>query len=211
MATRRILVAVLVFSALLASDASGDSRIVSMQVYRSEDWLECRLRAADLLDARVTSTVESGLPGALLYRIDLLDEHARTVARRIVELRLHLDVWNEIYWLESRSKRQAFHSISQADSAWSQPPPIRLAPLRQLLPQLGYRLQVELAISPLGHDEKAWISGYVSQASGSGTEEFSIDVGGLLGRFFRRKSEQDEKAGRWRGDLFRLEELEASP
>jgi len=185
MATRAGIHGLCVVLLLLGASASAhaQAQIQRVDVYAKDGWLACRVRASGLMDHRIESTVESGLPGACVYHVRLRYQDNGEIVSRPFELRLRLDVWNEQYVLESSLGEEIFLSLAAADSAWAHPAEIRLIEIDTVSPTRWLEVQADIFVSPLGADSRAWITDYVSQRSSGDRDEFSLDVGGLLRRF----------------------------
>lgn len=196
--------------AALPLGAHAAARVDSLAAYRASGWLHCDVVATGLLDARTASTVESGLPGSCVYRIEVQDERGTAIVRREVAMQLRLDLWSGSYLLDGFEGERAFSTRAAADSAWSHPTRVRLAPLEQLRRDRSYRLVARVVVSPLASRDRARLTRYVSQRSGEGSEEFSLDVGGLLDRFLRGGRESEASAPAI-GPPFLWPELRESP
>jgi hypothetical protein len=166
---------------LAASTAS--SAVTDVTVHRHGPWLEVDLRAPTMLDERVASTVESGLPGTCVYRCAVEQESDGVVARQVLELQIRLDLWENQYVLEGPGRHDVFSSLAAADSACSNVKNLVMMRLDDLLPRQRYRVRVESAVLPLGLEDRERISHFVSE-SGRGDHEFSLDVGAVLHRLF---------------------------
>ena len=207
-----VLATVLAISAQGHDQAHAQGRIAGVELDRDSDgWLRCNVSAAELLDAKTLSTIESGLPSACLYEFRLRVDGGKQLLRMPLELSLRLEIWEDRYVVEGPGGSRSFASIDAADSAWAHPTGVRLLPTAQLPPGLALRLDVAVRVSPLGAAEKAWITDYVSQASRGQRNEFSLDLGGLLGRIFKGEAGSAVVGTGWSSPPFHVEELEVSP
>lgn len=173
--------------ALSTEAARGQPRVEQVVVYRDGGWLACDVTAADLLDARVRSTVESGLPGSCVWRLAVTRDGDGDLARVLWETSLRLDLWTERFQLTDPRGARELTGWAAADSALAHPRGIRLLRLESVPSELRLRIVVDVIVEPLGPAERARLARYVSDSSQTGADEFALDVGGLLARFLGRK------------------------
>jgi hypothetical protein len=193
-----------------AASARADPAVTEATPKRAQGWLEVEVLARDLLDARIASTVDSGLPGTCVYHIALREDDHEVVTERVLEMSLRFDLWDDRYVLEGPEGVRSFATLAAADSAWAHLDGVRLIPVSSLQSNLSYRLQVRVAVQPLAPEDQAWISRYVSQSSGAERQEFALDVGALLERFFHERSDRQSGAA-YLGPPFRLPDVEETP
>lgn len=199
------LVAALV-AGLAGVGLAAEGRIVELAPRRDGGWLSVDLRATDLLDARTRSTVESGLPGSCELRLVLEREGRGAVAHRSVRRQLELDLWEEVVWLRGEEVERSFSSLAAADSAWSRFRGLRLKAWSELVADARYRVVARLEVRPLGADERAEMSRWVSRREDQDRRETSFDLGGLLHHFVGGASGREEGLVR-RTDFFRPAEI----
>jgi hypothetical protein len=173
--------------ALWTTTALAEARVERVVVYRDGGWLACDVAATGLLDARVRSTVESGLPGSCVYRLVLSREGDGELARVLWATSLQLDLWSERFLLTDPREARQFDAWQSADSALAHPRGLRLVQLEGLPRDRALRVSVDVLVEPLGPAERARLARYVSESSAAGADEFAVDIGGLLGRFLGRK------------------------
>jgi hypothetical protein len=181
-----------------------------LEAFRARRWLHLDLDARDLLDERTASTVESGLPGTCLYDVILVDDQGKRLAQRLLQRTLQFDLWENRYRMQTPDAAVSFATLAQADSAWSHVRAARIFPIAQMPVERRYRLRVQVTVQPLGAEEQARISRYVSQNSRGDRQEFSLDVGGLFRRLVGKTEEGTRKThfeGRW----FHIGDLEEKP
>ena len=167
--------------ALLAAPAFGQGRVTELLLFRMGESLRADVRAQDLLDERTTQTIESGLPGSCVYLLRLEDRSGRLVAERYVERSLRFDVWENRYDLESAEETLALPTLAAADSVISRLANCDLGPLSRLRPEEEYQLTLQIAVRPLGPEDRERFSRYVSRNSAGGGEDVALDLSGLFG------------------------------
>ena len=200
----------LILLALLGAGISRAGEVVDAQLRREADWLVVDLQLAELLDERTRSTVESGLPGSCLLEIELLDDRGELQASRRLERSLEVDLWDDLVRLIDPSQVIVYASIAEADSAWSRWSSLRLVRWSSLAGGRDYHLEIAVHVQPLGAEERERVSEWVS-ASGTGDRrDVSIDMGGLVRRFFGSGDETGD-VEIWRGPRFRIESVEVRP
>lgn len=191
--------------------ARAQTRIEGLEVYRSNGWLACEIRSSEMMDPRIRSTVESGLPGACLYELRLKWSDDGEILRVPLQLSLRLDLWKEVYYVEGAGRRERFASLALADSAWAHLEGVRLLPLDQLDANRALELEVMLIVSPLGAEQRAWIDDYVSQASRNQRSELSLNLGGFLKKVFGKDSGTGQASANLVSAPFTVRGLEARP
>jgi len=195
----RLLVLVLGLTCVGAADAG---QVIEAEVRHEGEWLVVDLQLAELLDARTLSTVESGLPGSCLLEVELREQNADAIVIRRLERSLELDLWEDVVRLIEDGREFVFNSIAEADSAWSAWPSVRLAQWASLAQDRTYQLRVAVHVQPLGSEERERVSRWVSESERNDRRDFSIDMGGLVRRFF---GSGDDEVDVWRGRPFTLE------
>ena len=195
-------VAALVLAAVFVATLPVDAAEVADAIPRREsDWLVVDLRLHDLLDERTRSTVESGLPGSCLVEIELRDATGAARARRTLERSLEVDLWEDVVRLLEGENWRRFDSLAAADSAWSRWEGVRLARWHTLDPRRRYRLRVRILVEPLGAEERERVSRWVSRVERDDRRELSVDLGGLVQRFFG-SADAASDAHLWSGPEF---------
>ena len=192
--------------ALISGNAARAGHVVDAQVRHEGDWLVVDLRLADLLDPRTRSTVESGLPGSCLLEIELRDEDAEFAMTRRLERSLEVDLWEDVVRLIEDGRELVFRSLAEADSAWSTWSSLRMARWSTLPQDRHYHLQISVHVEPLGAEERERVSRWVSRSEHNDRRDYSIDMGGLVRRFFG-SAEEDRDVNLWRGPPFTLEAI----
>lgn len=194
------MVSLLFFDATLAHAA----KVVSAIPRREDGWLVVDVRAAELLDERTRSTVESGLPGSCVLLVELLDSADVVAASRAIERSLAFDLWEDVVRLSEGTQERVFHAMAAADSAWARFDAVRMKPWSALNSGATYRLHVRVHVQPLGSEERERVSRWVSQTEAGERREFAIDVGGLVRRFMSGDTESGD-ASVWKGPPFTLQ------
>jgi len=196
---------------LLTVSASGsllaDGVVEEVRSYQRAPWLLAELRVRDLLDERTSSTIDSGLPGTCVYHIRLEDDSANVVDERFLEMSLRHDLWENHYLLDGPGGLSTFPSIAEADSAWSHLRDVVICATKRLDPTKRYRIQVEVAVQPLGPTERERLSKYVSGSSSQRNGEVALDVGAFLGRLLANSSGSEDFV-RFTGPYFQIGDLE---
>lgn len=195
----RLLVLVLGLICVGVADAG---QVVDAEVRHEGDWLVVDLQLAELLDARTLSTVESGLPGSCLLEVELREQNADAIVIRRLERSLELDLWEDVVRLIEDGRELVFNSIAEADSAWSAWPSLRMAQWSSLSQDRTYQLRVAVHVQPLGSEGRERVSRWVSESKRNDRRDFSIDMGGLVRRFF---GSGEDEVDVWRGQPFTLE------
>ncbi len=191
--------------------AAQAGSVTSAQTFRRGGWLHVSLQARDVLDARTVSTVESGLPGSCMYRIQLEDRAGATVGERVVELSVRLDLWENQYVVRGPHGSSALATLAAADSALSHLDAVRLLPVEHLNASREYRVQVEVEVQPLGAHDQARISRYVSQNTRGPRQEFALNLSALFHRVFGSRGGSESTGAPFYGPFFTPAELEESP
>jgi hypothetical protein len=119
----------------VATMATADDRVTLLRPFPQNDRLFVELQAAELLNDRTASTIDSGLPGSCVYHIQIVDSDDHTLAERIVDLTLRLDLWENVYLLDDPAGTTTLTSLAAADSAWSHLPGVDLCALSRLSPE----------------------------------------------------------------------------
>jgi hypothetical protein len=189
----------------------AQTRIDGLEVYRRDGWLSCEIRSSDMMDPRIESTVESGLPGACLYELRLKWSDDGEIVRLPLQLSLRLDLWEEVYYVEGAGREERFSSLARADSAWAHLENVRLLPLDQLDANRPLELEVMLIVSPLGAEQRAWIDDYVSQASRNQRSELTLNLGGFLKKVFGNDKDAGRASASRSSAPFTVRGLEARP
>lgn len=158
------------------------TEITSVTPERQGAWLTLSIQARDLLDARTRSTVESGLPGTCVYRVDLIDEDEIIAGQRLLSYALRFDVWEELYRLEGPDGERAYSSLAEADSSWAHLNGVRVARLADLQANMRYRIRVHVAVRPIAPEDRLRVAEFVNQSSAGKNEEMHIDIGALFAR-----------------------------
>jgi hypothetical protein len=197
-------------AAFLGVAVSHAGEVFDAQVRRESDWLVVDLQLANLLDERTRSTVESGLPGSCLLEISLLDDRSDFEVTRRLERSLEVDLWEDVVRMIEAGREILFSSIAEADSAWSDWSSLRLARLPSLTGGRSYHLEVTVHVQPLGAEERERVSRWVSESGRGDRTDVSIDMGGLVRRFFG-SGDSGREIDVWRGRSFTLESLEERP
>ncbi|MFH1843037.1 MAG: hypothetical protein ABIF77_07490 [bacterium] len=195
---------------LVAVSAQAGGIVEVIHIYRQAGQVRLELRAREILDRRTASTVDSGLPGTCVYHLQLLDEAEQVVVEFFLELTLQLDLWENRYLLDCPSGRHVFPSLAAADSAWSHLIGIDLCPEPRLAPDLGYRLQVQIAVQPLAPEVRKRLSRYVSSNSSRNREELALDLGAVFGRILGGDGPDNDNV-RFVSPWFRIGDLEERP
>ena len=175
-----------------------------------EGWLVVDLQLGDLLDDRTRSTVESGLPGSCLIEVELRDAGADYSVTRRLERSLEVDLWEDVVRMIENGRELVFASIAEADSAWSRWSSLRVAQWATLSADREYHLRVAVHVQPLGAEERERVSRWVSAGDRGDRRDVSIDMGGLVRRFFGSGDDGGEVEV-WRGPAFRLETIGNTP
>jgi hypothetical protein len=196
--------------ALSSVTVSRAGEVVDAQVRHEDDWLVVDLQLADLLDDRTRSTVESGLPGSCLLEIELRDDRSDFRASRRLERSLEVDLWEDVVRVVEAGRALAYGSIAEADSAWSDWRSLRIARWSTLPGGRAWQLRIAVHVQPLGAEERERVSRWVSAGDRGDRRDVSIDVGGLMRRFFG-SGEDAREVDVWRGPTFRLESVEEKP
>lgn len=199
------------FLMMLPGGARSQTVIERLEVFRSDGWLACEIRSGQMMDERIRSTVESGLPGACLYDLRLKWSDNGEVLHLPVRLSLRLDLWEESYYVEGAGLSEQFATIDMADSAWAHLDEVRLLRLDQLDANRPLELEVVLLVSPLGAEQRAWIDDYVSQANRNQRNELSLNLGGLLKKVFGNQEGGGQSSARLSIAPFTVNGLEARP
>jgi hypothetical protein len=194
----------------LAAPAFGQGSVTELLLFRTGESLRADVRAYDLLDERTTLTIESGLPGSCVYLLRLEDRSGRLVAERYVERSLHFDVWENRYVLESAEETLALPTLAAADSVISHLANCDLGPLSRLRPEEEYQLTLQIAVRPLGPEDRERFSRYVSRNSSGGGEEIAFDLSALLGHAEEEKGTSRQVIGR-ASPFFRAGDLREAP
>ena len=184
--------------------------VADVVVRHESDWLVVDLQLTDLLDARTRSTIESGLPGSCLLEIELRDDRADFAVTRRLERSLEVDLWDNVVRLIESGRELVFVSLAEADSAWSTWSSLRIAQWSSLSRGGSYQLQVSIHVQPLGAEERERVSQWVSESGRGDRTDVSIDMGGLVRRFFGKR-EDDSGVDVWRGPVFTLDSVEQTP
>jgi hypothetical protein len=195
--------------AFLAVPAFGQGSVTELCLFRTGKSLRADVRAQDLLDERTTLTIESGVPGTCVYLLRLEDRSGRLVAERYVERSLRFDVWEKRYLLEIAEETLALPTLAAADSAISRLANCDLCPLSRLRSEEEYQLILQIAVRPLGFDDRERLSGYVSRNS-SGGEEVALDLSGLFGHAEEGKGSSRQVVER-ASPFFRAGDLREAP
>ena len=196
---------------LLPATTIAQTRIDQLEVYRSDGWLVCEIRSSEMMDSRIRSTVESGLPGACLYDLRLKWSDNGEILRLPLKLSLRLDLWEDTYYVEGAGQQESFASLDRADSAWAHLGGVRLMRLDQLDANRSLELEVVLLVSPLGAEQRAWIDDYVSQANRNQRNELSLNLGGFLKKVFGKSDATDQASASMASAPFTVRGLEARP
>ncbi len=170
------------FWALAWVDVALGVDVEGIELGRRDGWVLLNLRARELLDTKITSTIESGLPGTCVYRVVLRERAGPTVVQRLMEFSLRLDLWEELYILETPARSRTFASLEEADAAWSRLHELRLFPTAELRASATYEVAVEVIVRPLAAADRARVAEFVRQTSSGDTQEFALDVGSVLSR-----------------------------
>lgn len=194
-------------SATLFGLAPG-TEVVEANARRESGWLVVDLRLAELLDARTLSTIESGLPGSCLLEVELRDARDGVVALRRFERSLEVDLWEDVVRMIEAGEETVFASIAEADSAWSRWSAMRIAPATLLSTEARYELRISVHVQPLGSEERERVSRWVSQSERDDRRDLSIDMGGLVRRFFG-SPDTEEDVRSWTSAPFTLATLES--
>jgi hypothetical protein len=104
----------------------------------------------------------------------------------------------------------AFPSIAEADSAWSNWSSVRIARWSTLPDGREWHLRVAVHVQPLGAEERERVSKWVSAGDRGDRRDVSIDMGGLVRRFFG-SGEDLGQVEVWQGPAFRLESVGREP
>lgn len=203
--------AIAVLLLFLPTSTNAQAVIERVEVYRSGEWLACEIRSSHMLDERIRSTVESGLPGACLYDLRLKWSDNGEVLRLPLEFSLRLDLWEENYYVEGAGRSESYASIDRADSAWAHLGEIRLVRLDELDANRSLELEVVLLVSPLGAEQRAWIDGYVSQANRDQRNELTFNLGGILKKVFGGGESGGSASARQAVPPFTVNALESRP
>lgn len=188
----------------------ASAEIVDLRVWRQDGWVRLDLHARDLLDARTTSTVESGLPGTCVYDLRIEDRGGVVVAERLLQMSLRFDLWEGHYLLEGADGARSLPSLAAADSAWSRLAGEPVGRLDRLGPAIEYRLVARIVVRPLAPGDRERLSRYLSQHSGGGLEQVNLDLGAILSGIFGRRAPGErivESSSGW----FRPGDLEERP
>ncbi|RKZ13338.1 hypothetical protein DRQ53_13495 [bacterium] len=196
--------------ALMSVTVSRAGEVTSADVRREGDWLVVDLQLADLLDERTRSTVESGLPGSCLLEIELRDERGKYSTTRRLERSLEVDLWEDVVRMIESSHELVFRSLAEADSAWSNWSSLRLAQWSSLPQGRTYHLRIGVHVQPLGAEERERVSRWVSAGDRGDRRDVSIDVGGLMRRFFGSGGDIGEVQV-WSGPKFQLDSIGGAP
>lgn len=211
MAATRTLVRLAVLAvALMSVTVSRAGEVVDAQVRQESGWLVADLQLADLLDERTLSTVESGLPGSCLLEVELRDDESDFRVVRRLERTLEVDLWEDVVRMIEAGRELAFASIAEADSAWSNWSSVRIAQWSTLPGDRTWHLRVAVHVQPLGAEERERVSKWVSAGDRGDRRDVSIDMGGLVRRFFG-SGEDLGQVEVWRGPTFRLEAIGEGP
>jgi hypothetical protein len=185
----------------------GAAEIRSLRPGVTDGWLSFTLSADDLLDARTTSTIESGLPGNCIYRVSLVDATGKPSEDRFYNFTLRFDVWEELYRLDGPGGERVFGSLAAADSAWAHPADLKLVPLSHLNGGEEYRLRVEVSVRSIAMADRLRLAEFVSRSSAAGRQELHVDVGALFTRLSGKV--EAEGAARFESPRFRPASLVA--
>lgn len=191
--------------ALFSATFVRAGEVVDAQPRMDGGWLVLDLQLGALLDARTRSTIESGLPGSCLLEIELVDHDGEVSSVRRLERSLEVDLWEDLVRMLEQGRETQFASLAAADSAWAIWSSIPLAPESALDKRSSYSLRIAVEVRPLGSEERDRVSRWVSQSDRDGRRDMSIDMGGLVRRFFG--SSDDEDVAAWRGPQFTIEQL----
>jgi len=194
--------ACLLILGLTCVGVAGAGQVTEAEVRHEGEWLVLDLQLAELLDASALSTVESGLPGSCLIEVELRDQSSDVIVIRRLERSLELDLWEDVVRLIEDGRELVFNSIAEADSAWSTWPARRMVQWASLSQDRTYHLRVAVHVQPLGSEERERVSRWVSESERNDRRDFSIDMGGLVRRFF---GSGEDEVDVWRGQPFTLE------
>lgn len=165
--------------------ADGDrATVVDTSVYGREGWLYADIQFRDILDARTTSTVDSGLSGVCLYEVQVLDDRDQEVGWSRWQFHLEHDLWEDRYLVRGVEGEWALPSLAAMDSLCSDIDARRLAPLSKLQADREYRLVIKVVAQPLADEDRARLSSFISRRDHRDREELDFDLGSIFGSLF---------------------------
>ncbi len=172
----------LLMATVFWSLAASAVEMAKLTPYRQAGRLLVNLEARQLLDAPTASTIDSGLPGTCVYRLGLESLEGSVIKEHLLTFSLRLDLWENLYILDGPGGQTSFSSLAAADSAWSRLRDIDICGLDRLTADEEYRLRVQILVQPLGPEQRARLSHYVSSNSGRNRDELALDLGAIFGR-----------------------------
>ncbi len=190
--------------------AASAVEMANLTPYREAGRLRVNLEARQLLDAPTASTIDSGLPGTCVYRLGLESLDGAVIKEQLLTFSLRLDLWENLYILDGPEGQTNFSSLAAADSAWSRLRDIDICGLDRLASDEEYRLRVQILVQPLGPEQRARLSNYVSSNSGRNRDELALDLGAIFGRLIGG-DDGGEDHSVFTSTSFRPTGLEAAP
>jgi hypothetical protein len=139
----------------------------------------------------------------LAYRLSHQGEG--DVGRGVFVLRLHYDVWDDVYSLERGDTTRTFDSFATLRRAVEQLRRVPIVAVDRLQPAGVYRITLSVAVHPLrGGAEReivGWVDDTVRNSEGAWHEQL-LNVNGLIHRFFARDRSDDNRSEWFESILF---------
>jgi hypothetical protein len=207
-----------------AAAAGAVPRVEAVSAGRDGELLTCRVRTASLPGERISSTIRSGLPSAIELALEVLDAREHVIAENHVSFRMAFDLWEEIFRIQGAGEERDFGDLAGLAAYLAEPPQLPVAPLSLLAAGERFRIRVALVLHPVAPRETARLSEWVAGTGPAETEraagtdraagspdgrETLLDLGKVIGFFYRGSRRSPGSAAEAMSDWFLCEELEA--
>lgn len=174
--------------------ADDAPRILAVRAEHQAAMITCRMQTEGLPTARALESMQGGLPAAVDFVIDLVDDKDQLVQRREVAFRLAFDLWEEVFRLDAPGIERRFDTIDSLRAVLRDVGPLPVFPVDRLGNGQRYRLRVAMLEHAIAPSQKARVgrllAGDAASAPRDGQEhEVSFGFGRLIEFFYGRAPE----------------------
>ena len=189
-------------------------RITDIRLAVRQHMLVLNFTIHNLLNDRVSGTIQSGLPAILEYQVQILNRKRKKLYEKRFHARILYHLWDERYTVQTRDTTEVFTSFAELSRRLAQCRNLKLVDLAALKRHSGLRLRLRAGILPISGHQSRKLSGWLEAAqtgddltSEEADTGFKINISRLVSFFMGSKNGGKRFFSNWHEFKFSLSDV----
>lgn len=186
-------------------------QITRVQPFVQNDRLQFDVSWKNFFNKEITGTILSGLPMDMSLHWILNDEKGEIISGERA-IKIHYDVWDEIFSLQSNGAEKKFTSLDSLQTYMGLIRSIDITNTASLRHDRSYSIRLRVLIKQIGSEQDRTFWDWLNDTEESSLnensgKEFHFSLSGLLQLFFGSGRSSSQKSGWFNSHRFKLSEL----